>query len=226
MKKYKFSGWKRSRGDGNCYFRAVMYAYIDTVLKPWNSLTLDFLICKIQEEQLICGSFPQYLEAQQRCLAALNELNAACREQPVNTLMEFQRRMQQETFDLDLVRCGRLMAASHLNLHYYEPHISAFLEKEPGQEIREILEMGKEAGGITLMLLPLQLEFQVVQFNFFDEGVSVQNFPEREDFEGVVVSIVRRSGHYDILYPIQAAENDQYCYETGEYHFISGEDNS
>ena len=89
------------------------------------------------------------------------------------------------------------------------------------EEKEEILEEGKEAGEIALLVFPLALGIQVVQYNFF-EDIKVFEFPHEPENAAFVVPIIsKRGGHYDILCNKQFIEDVQYNFETHEYHLAS-----
>mmetsp|Transcript_17645 Transcript_17645/g.17613 ORF Transcript_17645/g.17613 Transcript_17645/m.17613 type:complete len:151 (-) Transcript_17645:1841-2293(-) len=135
---------------------------------------------------------------------------------PVNSFLNFISYTQSIDFDRAFIHSARLLTASFLLSN--DERISMFFDESLNNQITKILTMGEEAEGLALLALPLSLGIKVVQYNLFDTAVNVMEFPDDSpgEFE---VSIIRRGGHYDILYKIQELEDEQYNFATGCYHF-------
>lgn len=219
LKEGGFVGWKKSRGDGNCYYRAVIAKYFEFIHKPY--YPISYLInfkdilekCIYQRKQQF--SQDEYLTACESILQYINYSILHKNNYPVEIFIKALEWLQIEDIDLALVRIARLITYIALQDEKENPQF-----KEFGLDISwyegSILLMGEEAEGFMLVFLPLGLKCQVTQFNIFDK-IQTENFPVGDNFD-IKIPIVRRSGHYDILYTIQEMEYEQYSFETGEYH--------
>lgn len=218
--RYKIVAWKKSRGDGNCYFRAVISRYFEMLFGFYS----EFANCHI---------FLGILENIQNAYKNSPKINKAYKDSivyiktSVEKLIEIKSRepfeafntalfwLQLEEFDLNLVRVSRLIC-------YYSCYNTKAEWKTIGiynkSTKRIILEMGTEAEGTILALLPLGLYIQVIQYNFF-KSIHIETFPNDEE-SNIKISIVRRGGHYDILYTMQECELDLYNRDSATYHYI------
>ena len=90
--------------------------------------------------------------------------------------------------------------------------------------INDVLSMYKEGGDHSLIFMPKSLGIQVIQFMFLDkERISVQKFPEEVPEDVIKLNLIRRSGHYDILYDTQTMELDQADLKKGKYILFDDE---
>ncbi|OMJ67867.1 hypothetical protein SteCoe_34860 [Stentor coeruleus] len=220
LKEGTFAGWKKSRGDGNCYYRAVITKYFELIHKPYHSIShlINFKAilenCIYRRKQQFSND--EYLSACESILSYINYSIEYKKTYPVEIFIKVLEWFQKEDFDLNLVKVARLITYFALQDEKENPQFQDF-----GMDISwyegSIMLMGEEAEGFMLIFLPLGLKCQVIQYNFFDK-IQVENFPVGENFE-IKIPIVRRSGHYDILYTIQEMEYDQYSFDTGKYHF-------
>ena len=127
--------------------------------------------------------------------------------------------LQDEKFDLMLIGLARAMTDSLI----YSPAGAYINEFTTPDEIRSlhyrILEMGMEAEGVELSLLPKALNIEVTQVNIFGDKILYTNYPEETGFsEKIKINIISKSrGHYDSLYSIQDMEDEDYSLRTGSY---------
>lgn len=212
-------GWKKSRGDGNCYFRAVATRYVEIIHKFYNPLSYIRTFGDIIERTLkkIEGiEIPQeFLYAAHEILVFLGHTSKNKVLDPINTFLYVLKQFEDPTFDLNLVRLARLITyATFLNNYQNEEFQSFMIDNQ--STVNSIMTMGEEAEGLTLLFLPLGLGCQVVQFNVFQE-INVQEYPNAKS--NITIHIVRRAGHYDILYTIQEMEIEQFDFLKGTYNF-------
>ncbi|OMJ69633.1 hypothetical protein SteCoe_32587 [Stentor coeruleus] len=220
LNKGTFIGWKKSRGDGNCYYRAVISKYFELIHKPYYpvSYLMNFKTilenCIYKRKQQF--SQDEYLTACESILSYVNYSIEYKKSYPVEIFIKALEWLLKEDIDLALVRTARMITYFALQDEKVNNQFQEF-----GLDINwyemSILLMGEEAEGFMLVFLPLGLKCQVIQYNIFDK-LQVENFPMGDNFN-IKIPIVRRSGHYDILYTIQEMEYEQYSFDTGEYHF-------
>lgn len=219
--KYHISGWKKSRGDGNCYYRAVITRYFDIIFGVYSlSSNIDFflaILANLKEFSEKRYEFEyDYVNALDHVIFYTNELKRRKESDPYDTYQYLNELFQYSEVDLNLVRVSRML--TYMGLITRASDYAEF-----GMNITEnyssmILTMGEEAQEFALMLLPLELCIQVVQYNLFNK-VHIEKFPDDSE-KTIKVHIVRRGGHYDILYTKQECEHDMFNFCSGTYHFL------
>lgn len=220
-KKHFLGGWKKSRGDGNCYYRSVISTYFLTVTNPNQPIErLKNLLAQLKSLNLVTNSYDYTNSIRNLINQALSLLNAKYTN-PIKVFEEALELVQNTDFDLDLIRFARLMTWEMMVKCKDDENFS-FLFLDGIDSIRyDILEMNKEGGEFSLIFLPKGLGIQVIQYMYLENPtMSVQKFPE-DVLEGtIVVNIIRRENHYDILCKIQEIEDDQYDITEGAYYFV------
>ena len=217
--KNRFAGWRRSRGDGNCYYRSVITSYLLKILHyEYQGPGFDSFINKIYELNGIEDE--EYFKARNRIISFLEKIQKKNSEK-IEKILNFkllEENLQNPGFDCDLIRIARMISYFTLKKHL-NGKLKAFIP-ESENDFRNILTMGMEAEGVELFLLPLGLEISVQQINIFDKVITV-NYSDEEcqNFETVFI-INKIKGHYDILYHIQDMEDQQYCMKDGAYYYI------
>lgn len=215
--------WKKSRGDGNCYFRAVISTYFLSLCKPYTPVQLLSDFYNYVQKLSTSSANYDYEEAKTFILKQLVELyNLKYSGQKIQAYELALKLTQNREFDLNLVRISRLATCNEILRVQFDDDFSFLFIDGVDSIIYDVLEMGKEGGDHSLVFLPNALGIQVVQFMFLDQPqMSVQKFPENMPQGGsIVIRIVRRSGHYDILVGIQEFEMDQVDIDNGNYCFI------
>jgi hypothetical protein len=215
--------WKRSRGDGNCYFRAVISSFFLMICKPYSKIDLlvkfNSLVYNLQLEDTIS----EYSSSKDKVLLELSSLYQL--KSQGNHLKVFETALnliQDKDFDQDLIRISRLITYNQLLLSKDSEEYSFYFIDGIDFIIYDILEMGREGGDFSLIFLPKGLEIQVIQYMFYDKPeTSIQKFPEIVPPNSLKVHIMRRQNHYDILGPIQEVELDMYLFSKGIFHFSS-----
>ena len=219
MNEYHFIGWKKSRGDGNCYYRAVIHGFLNELLMPFSKYDQHFynFITAIWNIDFAWVDFGDYRNRAIEMLS--NWYNLRQKGKPIEAFTEFLQQSENSEVDKILVMASKMLTANYLIQNQEKESIAPYLFEGLDKIILEILEEGKEAGEIALLVFPLALGIQVVQYNFF-EDIKVFEFPHEPESAAFVVPIIsKRGGHYDILCNKQFIEDVQYNFETHEYHF-------
>jgi hypothetical protein len=133
--------------------------------------------------------------------------------------------LQDEKFDIDLIMVARYLTVCTLIDHKDDPNISPYVIDGNNGVIDDMLCLGKEGGDLTLMILPMCLGVQVVQFMFLEKEKMVkENFPYEVLDHTMKINVIRREGHYDILYTRQELEYDMCCLEDRTITYIESEE--
>lgn len=215
-------GWKRSKGDGNCYFRSVISTYFLSILSPVSPLsaiqTLKSQVDSLDTSQLDY----EFSVSKSSLLQQINNLISLKSSNPISAFKHALELTQSPEFDLDLIRFARLITLQELLKSKDDPEYSFMFIDGVDFFISDVLQMNKEGGDHSLLFLPKALGIQVIQYMFLEyPKMSIQKFPENVQFGSTVIHIVRRECHYDILARIQEIENNQYNLNEGSYYFTN-----
>uniref|UniRef100_A0A7S3I8P3 ubiquitinyl hydrolase 1 n=2 Tax=Fabrea salina TaxID=342563 RepID=A0A7S3I8P3_9CILI len=219
MNEYHFIGWKKSRGDGNCYYRAVIHGFLNELLMPFSKYDQHFydFIAAIWKMDFAWVDLAHYKSHAIEIISRWYTLRQ--KGQPIEAFTEFLQQSENSEVDKILVMTSKMLTANYLIQNQENESIAPYLFEGLDNIIPEILQEGKEAGEIALLVLPLALGIQVVQYNFF-EDIKVFEFPHEPENAAFVVPIIsKRGGHYDILCNKQFVEDVQYNFEEHMYHF-------
>jgi hypothetical protein len=208
---HKIIGWKRSLGDGNCYFRAVITSYFLIINKPlMPSYLLDNFFDKVSILNIADLDY-EYDEAQSYIIEKLKELkNIRTGKGLLAQYKKANEFIQTKEFDLNLIRVARALTQNLMEIKSNSDEYSFMFIEDKDYILTDAVTMGKEGGDLSLVFLPMSLGIQVIQFMFLDQPrFSVQKFPEEiENQKHIIINIIRRGAHYDILCTIQQMETE------------------
>ena len=217
----KFVGWKRVRGDGNCYYRSVISSYILKIFNiNQNSNRIFEFIANLRslkpiievdhktEFNEILNMIIKYYDQREKHIMSR-----------ISVFNEILSNLQDQELDLKLIFFSRLLCyytfISEKGLRYKE-----FMEESSIDFfITKLLENGQEAEGVELSLLPMSLGITVRQVNIISNKILYSTYPESEiSSNNLIIDIISKcQGHYDALYSIQDMEDDDYNMKLGSY---------
>ncbi|XP_022899967.1 ubiquitin thioesterase otubain-like [Onthophagus taurus] len=198
--KYKFI--RRTRPDGNCFFRAFSYGYIEKLLNNKEDFNTFFMLASNSKNSLVQLGFPQFtvedfydtfMEVLKR-IGETKNVNDARRE--LHTLFNEQGYSDYMVVYLRLLTSGQLQR----DQDFY----SCFIEGDRTVADfchQEVEPMYKESDHIHIMAACSAMNTGV-RVVYMDRGnnkqVTEHDLPEGSD---PYVHLLYRPGHYDILYP-------------------------
>lgn len=216
-----YCGWKRVRGDGNCYYRSVISTYFQKIFhfnQP-ESRVYDF----IESLSQVSIAEREYNQEIQELIDFVNilymkKLNSRPKEK-VDIFFYVLDILQDENFDLKLIKVARILSYQLLISENGSYLKSFILPEEWDHLLYGIMDMGREAEGLELSLLPKALNIEVVQINIFQEQILVSKYPgENSDDEKIKIFIISKSrGHYDALYSNNDMEVEDFSLKHGGY---------
>jgi len=220
----EFAAWKKTRGDGNCYYRSVMTSFLTKLFhfsRP--SEHLEIFIRKIRSllNDQSCG---YNSDAVSEVLVVFERIfnDSEGLEKKVLNFIEIQRLLQDKDFDYKIILLARVITKQTLLEKIKDKEYCGFLTDDELELVKNNVEvMGREAEGIELSLLPLGLGIEVTQINFFD--CIIKNIYPEPDLTGgkLKVSILSKGqGHYDCLFSKQELEKECYSLKEKKYYFI------
>ncbi|KAF9915095.1 OTU domain, ubiquitin aldehyde binding [Linnemannia zychae] len=195
---------RRSRGDGNCFYRAFAFAWFERVMvayrsRPWLHATAVKTIEKTKDLLLAAGfdllAFEDFYLVTLECLQNLVHFT------PDDLLKVFQN----DELSNSIVMHFRLVASAYLKTHQDE--YAPFLEF--GQTMDEFCSMHVEAMGREseeMMLIALtkatNVSVEVAYLSGNESADEVNFLPFLHDGQPYMPPLVLlyRPGHYDILY--------------------------
>lgn len=155
----KFPGKRQVRGDGNCYYRALMYAYLEQVLlmdEDAKMIKLDKLIGKLEG---LVGKFGHGYDSDIiNLITIIHQIKSNATTENLSAMLEHNAHL-----DHLLVRAARALTAEHL---VHDPDVLVvdemsgdFIDKE--KYIEQILSMKSDAYGYLIQTNALgkELEF-------------------------------------------------------------------
>ena len=218
----KFCGWRKIRGDGNCYYRSVIVSYILKIFHYYQNDNRIFQLIRIISNLQPLND-PEYDEAQNYIYNFLKENYLSQEDQNITQkICRFKMindALRNPEFDLKLIRVARLIAYQTFKNGCDE--VTPYLLEEEIEPIsQKILQLGQEAEGIELKLLPIGLGIIVDQISIFDAILANEYKSDADIPERVTISIISKiGGHYDILYKIEDLENEEYNFSEMDYWY-------
>ncbi|KAK3784632.1 hypothetical protein RRG08_003440 [Elysia crispata] len=204
--KSRFKNLRKTRGDGNCFYRAFGFAYLETLLSNGKEYKRFFDIAQKSKDELVSLGFPQFtLEDFHDTFMDVVKMV----EKPGTTdalLEAFNDGGLSDYFVVYL----RLLVSGHLqqnaDLYVYFIDGERTVKEFCSQEVEP---MGKESDHIHIVSLTKALQVPICVEYMDREGDKCNSFTFNP-FEGSadaadatpVFTLLYRPGHYDILYPL------------------------
>ncbi|XP_014259393.1 ubiquitin thioesterase otubain-like isoform X2 [Cimex lectularius] len=197
----KYDSFRRTRPDGNCFFRAFAFAYLEQLLDKKEEYESFRELAKRSKEKLIALSFPKFTleDFHDVFMEVVNKVGKG--QESANELYKM---FNDQGYSDYVVVYLRLIASAHLQekTDFYQNFI------EGNRTVvdfcrQEVEPMYKESDHIHIIALSSALNVGV-RVRYMDRGgvseVIAHDFPE--GCEDPIVHLLYRPGHYDILYPL------------------------
>ena len=220
--KVKYSCWKKSRGDGNCYYRSVMSSFMIKLCAPTTNVNhLENFINNL------CGLSNNCYNTQRNTPDYFYKMicqvyNAkGSFEDRIGWFKNIHQYLQDPNFDKELINLGRMFAYYYFLKNKDDERIAPYLLDGDFEKILTRIEIyGEEAEGFDLLLLPLGLGIVVTKVNIFDTLI-VNYYPDEEGNSNKLrINILCKSrGHYDCLYSKYDLKLDRYNLEQKAFCF-------
>lgn len=215
--KEKYTHWRRIRGDGDCYYRAVAVSYMEHLCRRTTDAReiLSFGEgLKRQSSAFVIREFAPQFKRFVKEVTELAELKAA----GGNAISRLQERFRDLRYDQSAAASFRCIAwFSFDQLLSTSADFSNFLDNTPENYFTMIRTKGKEAEGLVFRAMAQALGAKIVH-------VTLDTLQSREDIyeavgpgEKAVLSLLFKPGHYDVLYPVTIQAIDQYIYSTNSF---------
>ncbi|KAK9507314.1 hypothetical protein O3M35_007199 [Rhynocoris fuscipes] len=200
----KYDSIRRTRPDGNCFFRAFGFAYLEQLISKKEEYESFRDRARKSKDQLIALSFPKFTledfhDVFMEVVSVVGRNDKEAREQ-------LYKMFNEQGYSDYVVVYLRLIASAHLQEK--QEFYSNFIEGNRSVIDfchQEVEPMYKESDHIHIIALCSALNVKV-RVKYMDRGeaseVMAHDFPEEETSESnIAVHLLYRPGHYDILYP-------------------------
>lgn len=197
----KYKHLRRTRPDGNCFFRAFSYAYIERLLDNKEEFHLFYKLAESSKNILAELGFPQFTveDFYDTFMEVLKRVGDV--DNVIEARKELQTLFNEQGYSDYMVVYLRLLTSGHLQKEH--EFYSCFIEghRTVGDFCRQEVEpMYKESDHIHIMAACSALNTGV-RVIYMDRG-GQNNVTEHDLPEGTQPSVhlLYRPGHYDILY--------------------------
>lgn len=219
------AAWKKSRGDGNCYYRAVIATYFLKIFHPVTPIEHLYKFANILGTLIKMNEYREYYSEIKKIFDFVCLSCNTVTERNGNRYREFveaNKKLQDQSFDLALVRVSRIITLmTFKDSCENDEDFKAFLvDEDKYQGYTRIQKMGVEAEATDLVMLPKGLGIEVNQINVFDK--IVHNHYPSQDFTRTMLKIwiiCKLRGHYDALFSKQDLENEGYNLKKRTYYY-------
>ncbi|KAH8405012.1 hypothetical protein KR222_003142 [Zaprionus bogoriensis] len=201
--KYRFM--RRTRPDGNCFFRAFAYSYLEYLITNRDAYRKFRALAEASKDKLLKLGFPSFTleDFHGTFMDVINRVN------PDNALgfekvqFELHSVFNEQGYSDYVIVYLRLITSGKLqeDAEFYQNFIEGNLTIEEFRH-QEVEPMFKESDHIHIIALCAALGVGV-RVEYLDRGeggtVNAHDFPEGTE---PMIYLIYRPGHYDILYPI------------------------
>ncbi|XP_015602185.1 ubiquitin thioesterase otubain-like [Cephus cinctus] len=196
----KYSYIRRTRPDGNCFFRAFSYAYLERLIDNKEEYEKFRELALKSKDNLVALGFPQFTveDFHDTFMEVIDKVggDSEASRLELHKLFNEQGYSDYVVVYLRLITSGQLQREADFYQHFIEGDrtISEFCHQE-------VEPMYKESDHIHIIAMSTALGTGV-RVRYMDRGagteVTAHDFPE-----GALptVHLLYRPGHYDILYP-------------------------
>lgn len=195
---------RRTRPDGNCFFRAFAFAYLEYLCKNSQDYNTFKTLAQESKEKLIKLGFPQFTleDFHDTFMEVVKKFDPAEISQEKDMTEELSLTFNEQGFSDYVVVYLRLLTSGKLQeeADFYQNFIEGNFTIEEFRH-QEVEPMYKESDHIHIIALCSALDV-CVRVEYMDRGdggkIKAHDFPEGKEPK---VFLLYRPGHYDILYP-------------------------
>ncbi|XP_043286095.1 ubiquitin thioesterase otubain-like [Venturia canescens] len=196
----KYSYFRRTRPDGNCFFRAFSYAYLERLINNKEEYEKFKDLALKSKDNLVALGFPQFTveDFHDTFMEVIEKVGGGTEASHAELHKFFNEQGYSDyvVVYLRLITSGQLQREADFYQHFIEGGrtITEFCHQE-------VEPMYKESDHIHIIAMSTALGTGV-RVRYMDRGagteVTAHDFPEGST---PAVHLLYRPGHYDILYP-------------------------
>ncbi|KAL7740869.1 hypothetical protein ACLKA6_014034 [Drosophila palustris] len=201
-KKYQFI--RRTRPDGNCFFRAFAYSYLEYLITDNSAYQAFKKLAEASKERLVQLGFPSFTleDFHDTFMEVITRVSPDNPEGSAKVQTELHKIFNEQGYSDYVVVYLRLITSGKLqeDADFYQNFIEGDFSIEEFRH-QEVEPMYKESDHIHIIALCTAIGVGV-RVEYLDRGegsqVKAHDFPEGTE---PTVYLIYRPGHYDILYP-------------------------
>jgi hypothetical protein len=215
----RFEGWRKCRGDGNCYYRALGAAYIEHLARQTTSVSeLDDFISNLAAGQGYYRPIKGFSEDNSDFCRRVGELRANKVTNAVASMTTAQSMLLSQEFDASLIKMMRVLTANSLVLNKQHPDIEPYAGEMLDYYVKNILKMGEDAEGLAFLCMAEALKVVIQHITIDrDTGVRSDYFRPLSSGRWPKLFVWLRPGHYDMIYSKEQMYTDGYSFEKRFY---------
>ncbi|BFZ12173.1 hypothetical protein BsWGS_15212 [Bradybaena similaris] len=203
--KARYKNMRKTRGDGNCFFRAFGFGYLETLLQDPEGYKSFVEIVQKSKDVLVSLGFPQFTleDFYDTFVDIVKQVEAPGTVEKLLETFNDQGLSDYFVVYLRLLVSGHLQACEESYIHFIdgERTVKQFCSQE-------VEPMGKESDHIHIVALTKALQVPICVEYMDREGLTCNafNFNPNEATDQAApkpaLTLLYRPGHYDILYPL------------------------
>jgi hypothetical protein len=216
----KYVTWRRVRGDGNCYYRAVGCNFFEHLVRQSTDFTeFNKFIENLESMEHYFHNANAYLGDDYNIYCnQIRFLRNFIERSDGTEFEQLERLLVDATFDISTVKLMRLLTANFLWVNYEHPKICDYVDQAKEELVNNVFQMGHEAEGLALFALPnvlgcmISIESTANDYDYrFDEYApwGVGSFFR--------MALWFRPGHYDTIGTAIQAFADGFDINTRTY---------
>ena len=202
-----YSRFRRCRGDGNCFYRAFSFLFIEYLIRNPVEISRYMAVIRDNHTLMLSIGFDEFafVDFEQELVSLLQEIADAAKDKEVHESNASQALLHLESSMNDLMRSNaivvymRLLTSTYLRLHAdeYVPFLD-FAQSIESFCNSQVEAMDKEADEmhITALTSILGVGASVAYLNAAGSNVNFHSFGQAEPR----LTFLYRPGHYDVLY--------------------------
>ena len=217
----RYPMWRRSRGDGNCFYRCLGVLLLEHLCRPDTPAHDVFTMARDMINQN--GNFTlqntqehdfQYVKLFLRLLKELNQY----RNTGQNALQQVQYLLQREKTDKAVIVSMRNYTANYVIQHRFDPALGPFI-LDFEELLREISEYGKEAEGVALIAAAqcFSVGLRIITVDNKSQDVTETVYGPVVPGHYPTFSLLHIPGHYNYLIRREVVTADGYDFNTNTY---------
>ncbi|KAK6180862.1 hypothetical protein SNE40_008838 [Patella caerulea] len=196
--KGRYKHMRKTRGDGNCFFRAFGFAYLEQLLNNNTDFPRFKEIASKSKDELVALGFPQFTieDFHETFMEVIEKVEKKCTNEEFYQLYTDQGISDYFVVYLRLIVSGHLQKEEDFFIHFVEG--GRTVKEFCNQEVEP---MHKESDHIHITALTAALGVNI-RVEYMDRGDTPKcNQHDFPDGSRPSVYLLYRPSHYDILYP-------------------------
>uniref|UniRef100_A0A0B6Z667 Ubiquitin thioesterase n=1 Tax=Arion vulgaris TaxID=1028688 RepID=A0A0B6Z667_9EUPU len=203
--KCRYKNMRKTRGDGNCFFRAFGFAFLEKLLQDADAYSRFLAAAEKSKDDLIALGFPQFTleDFYDTFIEIVKQVESPGTVEKLLETFNYQGLSDYFVVYLRLLVSGHLQANEDSYIHFIdgERTVRQFCSQE-------VEPMGRESDHIHIVALTKALDVPICVEYMDREGQTCNAFVfnPSDDPKSAnptpAVTMLYRPGHYDIIYPL------------------------